>query len=91
MAGTGKELKAGIRFNDSDLKYISLLFAANEETDTYICTIDADVTLSGTPTKVRGTINKWSPINENAGSNSQLSAQATRAAKTTKKTAKESK
>ncbi len=92
MAGTRKELKAGIRFNDSDLKYISLLFVANTESNTYICTIDADVALFGTPMKVRGTINDWRPITEDSGSDPQLSMQATRATKSTaKKTVKENK
>lgn len=88
-----KELKAGIRFNDPDLEYISLIFSADPEQDTYICTIDADVALFGRPMKVRGTINQWIPIEESANSEPLLSAQApTRATKTTaKKAVKESK
>lgn len=86
-----RELKAGIRFNDPNLKYISLIFVADEETNIYTCTIDVDGTFFGIPMKVRGTTDEWAPIEDNAGSNSQLSTQATRATKTTKKTAKESK
>lgn len=92
MAGTVKKLKAGIRFNEPDLKYISLLFVWDVETHTGPCIIDADVELFGTPMKIRGTVDEWAPINEDASSDPQLPAQATRATKTAaKKTVKESK
>lgn len=88
-----KELKAGIRFNDPDLKYTSLNFEADPENDTFICTIDAEIARFDPPITVRGVVQQWSPVeDEDAGSDPLLSVQPTRAAKTTaKKAVKESK
>ncbi len=77
----GKILKAGIRFNDPDLKYISLVF----DQDQASCTVDAVMVMQGTEMTVRGNIAKsqWFPIE---------SVEPTRATKTTaKKAVKESK
>lgn len=85
----GKVFKAGIRFNSENFKYISFIF----DEDRTICTIDVDVIdpRSGEALTIRGTINQFVPVEEDASIDPQLSVQATRATKTTKKTAKESK
>lgn len=88
----GRVFKAGIRFNETNFKYMFLNF--NEDSST--CTVDAHVVLNDEPLILRGVITggSWVPVNdEDAGSDPLLSAQApTRATKTTaKKAVKESK
>ena len=84
--------KAGIRFNETNFKYMFLKFdeASNS------CTVDAHVVLGNEPLILRGTIaaGTWVPVGaSNTESDPLLSVQApTRATKTTaKKAVKESK
>lgn len=86
----GRVFKAGIRFNETNFKYI--FFNVVEDSGT--CTVDAHVVLDNEPLILRGVISRgsWFLVNdEDAGSDPLLSVQApTRATKTTaKKTVKE--
>lgn len=84
----GKIFKAGIRFNDPEFKYMSLIF--NEDSNS--CIVDAVVVLpqyGNVPMTLRGIIESWSPL-ENK-SNSGIQAPTVSTTRTTaKKAVKES-
>lgn len=87
----GKILKASIRFNDDDLKYMSFTFDQNSSS----CTVDAVMIIEGNEVKVRGAIlpAQWVPVEDKeAKSDPLLSVNPVRSTKTTaKKAVKESK
>lgn len=80
----GKIFKAGIRFNDPDFKYMSLIF--NE--DNRSCTVYAHVKLNNNLIILGGYIEDWLTVeSENLNSNLQSSVPAP-AANTVRTTAK---
>lgn len=80
----GKIFKAGIRFNDPDFKYMSLIF--NEDNNS--CTIYAHVRLDNNLIILGGHVADWWPVeSENLNSNLQSSVPAS-AANTVRTTAK---